>query len=417
MKKVDQIYAIDLGSSKVAAVAASPDQEGNFCLDEFVIVASRGMFKGAIADVEAVAETIESAIQRLEATLGTKILDLAVGISGTHLSSSNSQCFVPIYPAGRPVRRQDILQVLNNSRQVMMPPDREQVMAVPREFRVDGLRHVAHPVGMGASRLDVITHIVTGRIDAIRKIERVLEKNGRSIDLLIANPLAAGLGVLTPEAMQQGAVVIDIGATTTELAVFSGGSVAYLACIAIGSHHISTDISQLLKVSMHDAERLKLEAGSASPESIGPDETVDVIQVEGEKRTMKRRVLADIISARMKEIAQLSLHHVEKSGLMDELRGGVSLTGGGSLLPGVESIFGEALAPLKIRLGHPKLHGAHSRQVATPTMSVVIGLARYALEGEEQEFAPVSGLSSWKDKIRSLTALFGGSGDGKRKEL
>jgi len=401
------VYVLDLGSTKVVCLSATMTDGGNVRVDNVAQVGCQGVKKGVIADVEGTASAIDEAVSRVERSAGHGIDELVVSIAGSHLQSVNAQGFIPIHPNTRQIRRDDVLAVINHSRQIVMPADREQIMAIPREFRIDGQRGIVKPIGMTGGRLEVVTHVVTGQTSQVSNVDRAVTLAGRKVREMVVQALASALGVATPEAMEEGCVVVDIGGGTTDVAVFSNGAIAYSASLPIGGQHVTSDLSALLKVSPDEAERLKTHYGAALSRAANENESVEVRQNDqNEARPMQRRVLCEIVESRMREIAGLVQKQIDASGLNGLLPAGAILTGGGSMLPAVGTLFSEVLNLSKIQMAFPKASGQHARTVEVPTMSTAVGLARYCLESDEHEFAPVSGFSNWKEKIRTLKNPF-----------
>ncbi|MBL8066701.1 MAG: cell division protein FtsA [Chthonomonadaceae bacterium] len=400
------VCVIDLGTTKVVCVAAST-RESEIKVEGVSTVGSSGMKKGVVVDQDAVAGAIDEAISRVEREVGQGLDDVIVSVSGAHLQSVNAQGFLPIHPGNRPIRRDDVLAVVGHSRQVVLPADREQIMAVPREFRLDGERNVKDPIGRSAARMEVVTHVVTGTIKEVSAVDKAVNKAGRRVTEMVVAPLGSGMGVLPDKAHEEGALVVDIGASTTNVAVFVNGAVGYVCCLPVGSHNVTTDLAALLKVSLDEAERLKTTHGAALSRAAAENEPVEVHQTnQDQARPMQRRVLCEIVESRMREIASLVARAVERSGLGGQLVAGAYITGGGSMLPATGTLFGEALGISKISMAYPRTSGKHARAVELPTMSVAMGLAKYCLESEDNEFAPIAGVTNWKDKIRTITTPF-----------
>lgn len=407
MKKA--AYVLDLGSTKIVCMAASLDEEGRLRVDAYSVVPCRVLQKGAIKDLDEAADCIDRAVRQVEEEIGTDIPALAVSMGGAHIQSMNSQGFVPIYPQSRAIRPEDVFQVIGHSRQIMMPADREQIMAIPREFRIDGNRGISRPVGMTGARLEVMTHVISAQSSAIHNIEKALGNNGRKLQEVVAQGLASGLALVAPEQMEAGCAVIDLGGGTTDLAIFAGGAVAYTSSIPIGAQHITSDLATLLKTTREEAERLKIEHGSALARTVSDDDAVQLLQMDaGEARPMQRKVLCEIIESRMREIGHLLQKEIEKSGHHNLLAAGAILTGGGSLLRGAEASLSESLKHVKVRSVTPKVVGSFSRKVQTPQFSTAVGMAKSVLYSEDQEFQPVSGPGGWKDRVRALKSMFGG---------
>ncbi|MFN8221139.1 MAG: cell division protein FtsA [Fimbriimonadales bacterium] len=270
------VFALDLGSTKVACLAAEADDNGGLRVLGAASVPCQAMRRGILSDAEDLGRAISDAVRQAEEASNTRAEELVVGLSGVNVEGTSAQGFVPIYPRSRPITREDVLQVINHSRQIVLPPDRELIMSMPREFRVDGQRGIAKPIGMVGSKLEVVTFIVNATTAYIESIEKVIHRTGKEVSEMVFQPLAAGMGVLRPQDMELGCVVADIGGGMTNVAVFSNGSLAYGASVPVGSWHITSDISKLLKTSIEEAERLKVESGGATSRIAKDDESVQV---------------------------------------------------------------------------------------------------------------------------------------------
>jgi len=402
------VATLDIGSSKVTCLVALDDGEGGFDLQGLAVAECRGMKRGVVTDLEECSRSIDAAIRRAEQQMGAPIEKTVVAISGTHLEGHNAMGFVPIYPRSRQIAREDVLQVINHSRQFVIPPDREMIQALPREFKVDGERGIQRPIGMNGSKLEVTTYIVTGQTTHIQNIEKAVGMTGRQVDQLVTAPLGAGLGVLTKDELELGSVVVDIGEGTTDIGVFQGGSLCFSSTIPVGGGLVTSDISKLLRTSPEEAERLKVFHARASTAGIGEDEKVDVTQIgHPTPRPLQRKVLCEITESRMRELAVMVRQQIEKSGLYAVLPGGVVLTGGGSLLEGTEQLFAEVLKHMRVRRSEPKLFGGHGMDTDRAGLAVASGAAKFALQCFEDELGPASG-GGIKATIRSIFSIISG---------
>jgi len=407
--KSDMVSVLDLGNSSIRCLVAKVDQSGGYHVVAQASTECKGIKKGVVADIDETAHAIDIVCRNIQNKTGAPLNSLVVGIGGQHVEGQNAQGFVPIYPRSRLITREDVLQVVNHSRQLGIPPDREQIQALPREFRIDGQRGIQRPIGMNGSKLEVITYIVTGQSSHIQNIERAIAMAGQKVDQMVLKPLASGLGILNSDCIDGGAAVVDIGGGTTEVAVFAGGSIAYSATIPVGGMLVSSDLCKLIKVAPEEGERLKLTHGSARPDQINEKETVDVLQIgQTHKRPMQRRVLCEIIESRMRELAIMVRQQIEKSGLNGMLPAGVFITGGGSLLPGTEHLFADVLKHMRVTVVAPQMKGLLGTGNDRQGMSVLVGLAKYALEMGDNELTPASGKKDWKDTVRTMWSLFGG---------
>lgn len=405
----DLVTVLDLGSTKAVCLAARLTAQGSLEVVAMAQAPCSGLKRGVVSDIDLAASAATEVIRKVESALGSPVGPITLGIGGSHLEGVNAQGFVPIVPPTKPISSDDVLRVVNHSRQLMMPPDREQLQAIPREFRVNGQRGIAKPVGMAGSKLEVMTYIVTGQIPHIQNLERVLQIAGRQVAGMVLMPLASGLGVLSEQDLEIGCVVVDIGGGTTDVAVFAGGSIAYHACIPIGGQMVTSDLSKLLKTAPEDAERLKLKHGAAVAATVPEGDGVDVLQIGQEQaRPMQRRVFCEIVESRMREVAVMVRQQIERSGLFGVLPGGVVLTGGGSQMPAAFQLFESTLQHLRVRRGVPKVEGQIKHSVARPELATAVGLARYAMDNTGDDLETVVGDSGWKQRVRSLWGLIGG---------
>jgi len=399
---------LDIGSSKVCCLAAIDDGEGGFDLQGLAIAECRGVKRGVLTDLEETSRAVDVACRRVEQQIGAKIETVVANVTGTHLEGHGAMGFVPIYPRSRQITREDVLQVINHSRQLVIPPDRELIQALPREFKIDGQRGIQRPIGMNGSKLEVTTYIVTGQSTHIQNIEKAVAMSGRRVDQLLVSSIASGLGVLSPDEIELGAAVVDIGEGVTDIGIFQGGSIAYSASIPVGGGLVTSDISKLLRTSPEEAERLKVFHGSAVSAAVDERDSVDVTQLgHPSPRPLQRKVLCEITESRMRELAVMVRQQIEKSALYAVLPGGVVLTGGGSQIQDCERLFSDVLKHLRVRRAEPKLYGGQGMETDRSGLAVSAGMARFAIQCFEDELGPAAG-GGLKATIKSLFSLISG---------
>lgn len=397
------VFALDLGTSKVACLAAGGREEGQLDIRGGAAIACQGLYRGVIVDVAETASAIDTAVRKTAQMTGVEPEELVVSISGAHLETQIGQGLVPIFPRTRAIGREDVLQVIKHSRQTMPPAGREIIQAIPREFRVDGQSGVHRPIGMHGDNLEVMTHIVTGLAEHVRNVEEAVTTAGHKVGQMVAAPVASGLAVATQANVEQGCCVLDIGAGVTDMAVFIDGAIAYSVSYPIAGNLVTSDLQKLLKTTFEEAERLKLESGTAWADGIDDDESVDVLQVgQTTARPLQRKVLSEIIESRMREIATIAQRLIVEGGYEGALNEGVLITGGGSLLPATTTLFDSVFGPMKSRQVRPLVGGAFADLASSPAMATAAGLARYALQDDDEEIAPAVSSGSWKERIRTL---------------
>lgn len=404
----EMVAVLDLGSSKIACLVAGVDDKGRVEIGSMAYSSSHGIKQGSVVDTESAGEAVRRVVEKVEAHIGQEIKSVWVNISGEHLHSSLHPGIVHIEPRRR-VKHQDVNQVVNHSRKVVLPSDREQILTIPVEFTVDGGISLKDPVGHEGNKLEVQSHLVSGSANLISNLETAITQEGRSINGLLPSSLASGLAVLSEHRLGMGAILVDIGAAVTDIGVFADGELIRQDVVPLGSDHVTRDIAQLLNTDHEGAENLKLDFGTCLPDSVEQDETVEVLQQDmTDPRLMARRMLAEIIESRMKEIAEITQKSLFAMGLEDDLPKSIFLTGGGSELDGTDKLFSTHLDYFSVKCVSPKVMGPFSREASYPFLATAIGLARYAHSPEESLLAPVSGLPNWKDKISTIKSLFTG---------
>jgi cell division protein FtsA len=379
---------LDFGDTHIAAGIANGPRGA---LEAFSSVPVAGLKKGVVSQTSLVSTAIKQAIEGLGKDVSG--LPVVVNLSGGHVEVMPTQGLKLISPKNRAVTHHDVMEVVNHSRSIVLPNDREQIHIVPRGFRIDGRAGVQDPVGEPAFRLEVESLLVTAHRESVRMLLDALEAAGIEDARLVMGALASGLGALTEKEIRAAAIVIDIGGGVTDVSMFRDGSLAAAASLPVGSYSITQDIAQLLKTSTEEAERLKLSHGNAFPLDVAESATVEVQQLgQPVPRPMQGKVLAEIIESRVREILRLSKQAVE-NGRPGSVAGvPVILTGNGARLPGIDRLaaitFGES---------------AVKTVLTAKGTATLIGLGAYAAQSEE-EVTPVEQPTSWKDRFKGLLA-------------
>ncbi len=373
-EKRDTVVGLDIGTTKVAAVVGEMKDDG-IHITGVGVSPSKGLRKGVIVNIESTVNSIKEAIKEAELMAGVKLTSAVVGIGGSHIKGINSHGVIAI--KGREVREEDINRVIDAAGAVAIPMDREIIHIIPQEFVVDDQDGIKDPLGMYGIRLEAKVHIVTGAVTSGQNLLRCTQRAGLEVVDIVLQQIASAEAVLTPEEMELGVALVDIGGGTSDVAVFTGNSIRYTGVVPLGGNHITNDIAFGLRTPYEHAERLKIEHGCALESLVSKDEVVEVPGVGGrEPRKISRKVLADIIEARVDEILSLVKTELIKSGFYDLLGSGVVLTGGTALLPGIVEIA-EQLFDLPVRIGKPRDVKGLSDIVNSPCYSTGVGLIIY----------------------------------------
>ncbi len=400
-------FVLDIGSSKVSCMAAEL-VEGKLKLLGAAAVGTRGFARGSVTDLDELSKCLAVAFERLRQESKLELQPFFVSISGTSLHSETSRGVRPMYPSDKPVHQEDLLQVVNHSKQIKFEEGQALVQATPREYVLSNGEIVDDPMGKTTERLEVRTQIVTASEEHMNAIRSAIQTAGGEVEEFVPAPMASAMGVAGDSA-DPGCIVVDLGGGTTDVAVILRGACAFVGSIRVSSEHITNDVAALLKVSKEEADALKLTYGSTEP---GGVDEADVLKIKqkgaDESRPFPRKVLCEIIESRSKEIAEMCKAMVEASDVNEELPSQIILTGGGSQLPGFAGLFGAVFGNKPCKVVSPKIGGTNSSKVSVPEMATLIGLAEFALEEEDDQLVPASGANSWKDKIRTFKQRLGG---------
>lgn len=377
MPKDNVVVGVDIGTTKVVAVVAEVTPQGRLNIIGLGETPSGGLRKGIIVDIENTARAIEKAVEQAERMSGCQVTTAFVGLTGPHIGSVNNRGVVAVTGEEGEVGPEDVERVLQAARVIPLPSDRRIIHVLPRQYIVDGYDGIMDPIGMSGSRLEVETQIVTAAAAAIQNTLKSVQRAGLQVEELVLNPLASAEAVLQPAEKELGTVVVDIGGGTTEIAVFSEGSLWYASVLPIGSEHITSDLAVGLRTPLSQAEVIKKEYGCVALEGINENETIEVQIVGGkEKKRVPRKMLAAIIEPRVEEIFTLVRREMEKANFQGLLPGGVVLTGGGALLEGIIRLASAVLA-MPVRLGWPENSGGLGDMAASPAYATAVGLVTY----------------------------------------
>ncbi|MEA2660456.1 MAG: cell division protein FtsA [Chloroflexota bacterium] len=368
------LVSIDVGTTKVCVLIGEVSRTGGIDIIGFGQAPSDGLRKGVVIDIDRTVQSVTAAVEAAERLSGFKVRSAFVGISGNHISSQNSRGMVAVSGHRRDVGREDTLRAIEAARAVSIPNTREILHVIPRGYVVDGQEGVRDPIGMTAVRLEVETHIVTASQSGVQNLTKCVQRAGVEIDELVLAPLATAEAVLTDEDRELGVALLDIGGDTTDLAVFHDGSIAHAATIPMGGKSITSDLGIVLRVTPDVAENLKLKQGSALPVDVDPDEVVQITSIGEElAHGVTRRTVAQIIEARLNEIFEAVQQEVAAAGATNRLQAGLVLTGGGSLLNGINRAARDQLG-MSARVVGPQNLGGLTDQVSTPPYAAASGL-------------------------------------------
>jgi cell division protein FtsA len=400
------ITVLDCGSQKSIVLVAEV-VDGALRYRGHGIEASRGMRKGLIAELGPAYESINRAALTAERTAKAVIESAVIGIGGTHVRGINSRGGISMGSRMKEITREEVRACVDRARSVPLPPDREVMHLLPQEFILDDQSGIHDPIGMVGNRLEVNLHLSTCSGGIAQSVVTCANRAGLEVEDTVYEGIAAAEAVLSADERELGICIADIGASTTELAVFFEGSIAHTAVLPIGGDHFTNDLAVGLHVSVEEAEELKRLYGHCVVTSVP---TLAEIEVGGhvagisgagqQSRLVRQRFLAEILEPRARELFTMMRDNLRQGGVLEALGAGVVLTGGGASLPGLLD-NAESLLRVRGRIGFPVRMPFMPDELQKPEFSVAIGMVLYTHRTQIRRAGEEKGL---KQKLKSIFA-------------
>lgn len=397
------VVGLDIGTSKIVAIVGEVKPDGMLEVIGMGMHASSGMKKGMVVNIEAAVNAIQRALEEAELMADCKITEVHTGIAGSHIRSTNSRGMVKIKE--KEVTQADIDRVLETASSISLPADQQILHVLVQEYSIDGQDGIKKPLGMSGMRLDVEVHIITGAVAAVQNIMKCIHRCGLEATELILQPLASSAAVLAEDEKELGVCLVDIGGGTTDIAVFTGGSIRHTAVIPIAGDQVTNDIAMALRTPTQDAEDIKIRHGCALRQ-LADDAAIEVPGV-GDRgpRMLSRHTLSEVIEPRVEELYSLVQAELRRSGFEDLLSSGIVITGGSSAMHGMVEL-GEEIFHLPVRLGIPKYVGGLSDVVKTPRMATGVGLLLSGLESHKSNEETRNKVKTFGDVLAQMKAWF-----------
>lgn len=382
-QNTDIIVALDVGTSKIAAVVAEVNDEGQYEVIGLGSSASQGMKKGVVVNIESTVNAIQRALEEAELMADRKIKEVWTGIAGGHIKSFNSHGMVAVQ--GHEVTQVDIDRVVETARAIPIPTDQQILHVLNQEFAIDGQEDVREPLAMSGMRLEVKVHIVTGAVSAAQNILKCVRRCGLEVGELILQPLASALAVLSEDEKDLGVCLIDIGGGTSDIAIYTQGAIRHTAVIPIAGDQITSDIAMAFRTPTKEAEDIKRRYGCALRGLADSNETIEVPGVgDRPSKKLSRQMLSEVIEPRIEELYALVHAEIKRSGFEELLSSGVVITGGSSAMEGMVEL-GEEVLHMPVRLGTPSYVGSLSEVIRNPRYSTSAGLLSAAVSHREKQ--------------------------------
>ncbi len=372
------IVGLDIGTTKIAAIAGRKNEFGKLEILGFGRANSNGVQHGMVLNIDQTIKAIEAAIKNCyDSNPNLEIGEVYVGIAGHHIKSLQTRGDIVRQSVEDEITQQEIDRLISDQYRTYIPAGDQIIDVIPQEFTVDNFQNIPNPIGYSGVKVGANFHIITGDKNAIRNINRSVEKASLITKDLVLQPLASAAAVMCDQDLEAGVAIVDIGGGTTDLAVFYEGILKHTAVIPFGGENITNDIKTGLGVLKTQAEQMKVQFGSALADEAKANAFITIPGLRGmAPKEISVKNLAGIIQARMSEIMDFVTYHLKQVGLDTRmLNGGIILTGGGSQLKHLIQLT-EYITSLNARIGYPNEHLAagHIEELAKPMYSTCIGL-------------------------------------------
>jgi len=372
------IVGLDIGTTKICTVIGEIASDGVLDIIGEGTVPSDGLRKGVVVNLERTIASVRQSIAAAERVAGVEVKSAWLGVAGSHLKAVTSHGMAAIR-RGQEILPSDVERTIENAKAVPLEANMDVIHVIPQEYVVDGNDGIKDPNGMSGIRLEVDVHIIAGAQGPLQNLKRCARDAGIEVDGMVVQALASGLSVLDDSESEVTTLLIDIGGGTTDVGVFRRGTLAHSAVIPLGGDHITQDISQLLRIPPDEAERVKKRYGVAIPD-LADREVILEVANPNYTTSLTTFELAQVIRPRVIEILDLVKQNIEqRMGALELLAGNVVITGGASLMPGLDQVATDRFR-LPVRIGKPSDVSGLVDVVASPAHATSVGLVRYGMQ-------------------------------------
>lgn len=390
------VVSVDIGTSKIVTLIAKIDSSINILgVSE---AKSSGMRKGQIVDIEEAVAVINTSLEAAERMAGYSVSYVVASIGGGHIESINSKGVVAVSTSEGEITKSDLDRVIDAARAVSLPSTREIIHVLPRNYTVDGQEGIKDPIGMTGVRLEVDTHIITANTTSLKNLEKALSEVGVDVTSIVFSGYASSLAVLSDTEKELGVVLVDMGAGTTDIAVYVEGGLSYSSVLPIGARHITNDLAIGLRLSLESAEKIKLflsegekskskltaedlhsDEGRKTAEAAAKGDEIDLAALglpEDVRKVSKKTLIDGIIRPRLNEIFTMVGLEIKKSGFAGQTPAGLVVTGGGAQTVGITDAAKRMLA-MPVRIGIASDLKGIIDEIQHPSFSTAVGLVLY----------------------------------------
>jgi cell division protein FtsA len=401
------IVGLDIGTTKVCAIVGKRNEHGKIEVLAMGKAESLGVIRGEVRNIEKTVRAINEAIEKarqslLKNKIQLEIHNVHVGIAGQHIKSLQHRNSISLGARDEEISKDDVVRLIKDTNKLALAPGDEIIHVLPQEYTVDDINDVYDPVGMTGVRLSSNFHVITGNIDAIKNIYKSVERSGLKVADLILEPLSSSEAVLTPEELEAGVCLVDIGGGTTDVAIFKNGIIRHTAVIPFGGNIITKDVEEGCNVLRNQAEALKVKFGSALSDENKDNEIVSIPSFHGRPpKEVSVKNLALVIQARVEEIFETVLFEIKSSGLEKKLNAGIVVTGGGSQLKHLDKLV-EYVTSLDARIGYANEHlgASEVEEIKSPIYATGVGLVLKGFK-EIEEMEKINAIPNPKEREKA----------------
>ena len=398
----DTFYtAVDIGTDKVTSIMARIGSEGELKVLGTGVVASQGMQRGRIENLDEVEQTVRTSLEEAQRYIGKGVpTGVYTSVTGTHLTSINTKDLVDNPDDVRDISDRLLDRLLRGSFPEV-GPDQEVLHVIPIGYHVDGMSGIRNPVGLHGNLVEVEAHVVVGDAVTLMNTIKVIEAGKATVKSMVLHSLASAEATLSGDEREMGVVLADIGGGTTDIAIYRQGQPWYSAVIPVGGSQLTRDLSVALKTPMYLTEEMKIKWGTVMPESMPADQELVIPSFQGQpKHSLSRKALSEPLHDRMLELIKMIVLKVKQSGLREFPSGGIVLTGGGAEMTGLKELFQKTLGG-QVRIAYPEGIAGLPAQLKKPAFSAAVGLLLWGIkhQGETRSYMnkgrSIAGVKSW----------------------
>ncbi len=383
------VVSIDVGTTKICVLVAHVMDKDHLEIIGVGKAPSDGLKKGVVVDIQKTVNSIKAAIKEAELMANVSINTVAVGISGGHIQSTNSQGMVAIKQGE--VKETDIAAVMNAARAVAIPEGMQILHTLPQYYLIDSREKVQNPLGMHGIRLEVQAHIIMGAIASVQNLVKCCQMAGVKVTDIILEQLASACAVLCPDEREIGVAMLDIGGGTSDLALYQNGNIRHTYVLPVAGNHFTNDVAIGLRTSIKEAERIKKEYGLACVDLLEQDDFINIDSVHGvHDQTIRRSDLVSILAPRAQELLSLVHDEIISRKLTHMLPSGLVLTGGGSLLPGMKELA-QQIFDVPVRIGMVGIDQDLPPLLQSPIYATGYGLLKKVVEQRASSMDTIAG--------------------------